>query len=59
MKSQFISAENIQEAEGLHTLKDDFCDVLKNGLKHMESWRPGLDVRVHGPLRGNGRGSGG
>lgn len=41
MKSQFISAENIQEAEGLHTLKDDFCDVLKNGLKHMESWRPG------------------
>lgn len=41
MKNKFISAENLKETEGLHTLKEDFYDVLKNGLKHMESWRPG------------------
>lgn len=41
MKSQFISAGNMKEAEGLHTLKEDFYDVLKGGLKHMESWKPG------------------
>jgi len=41
MKNKFISAENVKETEGLHTLKEDFYDVLKNGLKHMESWRPG------------------
>lgn len=41
MKSALISAEGVQDTEGLQTLKEDFYDVLKNGLKHMDAWKPG------------------
>jgi len=41
MKSALISAEGVKDTESLQTLKEDFYDVLRNGLKHMDAWRPG------------------
>lgn len=41
MKHLLASTERISESDGLNTLKDDFFDVLKNGLKFIETWKPG------------------